>query len=81
VGGGGAPMVDLPSAAVALDPELAGPLRTGSPAVLGRTEDGRLLLDLRAVDPGDDDSLGAAVVAAARAAVDTTGGPTDGAAG
>jgi L-seryl-tRNA(Ser) seleniumtransferase len=55
VGGGGAPTVDLPSAAVAIDPGLAGPLR-------------RLLLDLRAVDPGDDDRLGAAVMATARAA-------------
>ena len=77
VGGGGAPTVELPSAAVALGPGLALPLRTGSPAVLGRTEEGRLLLDLRAVDPDDDDRLMTAVVAAARAA----GGPANGAAG
>ncbi|MDF2966488.1 MAG: L-seryl-tRNA(Sec) selenium transferase [Nocardioidaceae bacterium] len=66
VGGGGAPMVELPSAAVTLDPRLAGVLRAGSPAVLGRVEDGRLLLDLRAVDAADDDRLRLAVEAAAR---------------
>jgi L-seryl-tRNA(Ser) seleniumtransferase len=66
VGGGGAPTVELPSAAVSLDPRLAVVLRTGSPAVLGRVEGGRLLLDLRAVDAGDDDRLRLAVEAAAR---------------
>jgi L-seryl-tRNA(Ser) seleniumtransferase len=35
------------------------------PAVVGRMEDGRLLLDLRAVDPSDDGLLQAAVIAAA----------------
>jgi hypothetical protein len=34
------------------------------PAVAGRTEAGRLLLDLRSVSPGDDDTLVAAVTAA-----------------
>jgi len=71
VGGGGAPGVTLPSAAVALPPELALPLRAGPaarggavPAVAGRVEKGRLLLDLRSVDPADDDRLIAAVLAA-----------------
>jgi L-seryl-tRNA(Ser) seleniumtransferase len=32
-------------------------LRTGSPAVLGRLEQGRCLLDLLAVDPADDPDL------------------------
>jgi L-seryl-tRNA(Ser) seleniumtransferase len=67
VGGGGAPMVELPSAAVSLESRLAVPLRTGSPAVLGRVEGGRLLLDLRAVDPGDDHRLREVVQAAALA--------------
>lgn len=73
VGGGGAPGVTLPGAAVALPPELAGPLRSGDPvrrgevpAVVGRVERGQLLLDLRSVDPADDDRLTAAVLAAAR---------------
>jgi L-seryl-tRNA(Ser) seleniumtransferase len=35
------------------------------PAVVGRVEAGRLLLDLRAVAPGDDELLVAAVMAAA----------------
>jgi L-seryl-tRNA(Ser) seleniumtransferase len=34
--------------------------------VLGRVERGRCLLDLRAVDPGSDDDLAAAVLAAHR---------------
>jgi len=35
------------------------------PAVAGRVEKGRLLLDLRSVDPDDDARLIAAVLAAA----------------
>ena len=72
VGGGGAPGVTLPSAAVALSEDLAAPLRAGPPvrrgdvpAVAGRVEKGRLLLDLRSVDPEDDARLIAAVLAAA----------------
>jgi L-seryl-tRNA(Ser) seleniumtransferase len=72
VGGGGAPGVTLPSAAIAVDESLAVPLRQGPavrrgtvPAVVGRIERGRLLLDLRSVDPADDDTLVAAIVAAA----------------
>jgi L-seryl-tRNA(Ser) seleniumtransferase len=72
VGGGGAPGVGLPSAAVSLPAALAQPLRAGAAvrggdvrAVVGRIEDGRLLLDLRAVPPADDDALCAAVLAAA----------------
>jgi L-seryl-tRNA(Ser) seleniumtransferase len=64
VGGGGAPGVELDSAAVSLPEELAAPLRTGQPAVVGRLEGGRLLLDLRAVAPDDDPHLLAAVRAA-----------------
>jgi L-seryl-tRNA(Ser) seleniumtransferase len=74
VGGGGAPGVTLPGAAVALPAALAAPLRWGEPvrrgevpAVVGRVERGRLLLDLRSVDPADDDRLVAAVLVAASA--------------
>ena len=74
VGGGGAPGVTLPSAAIALDENLALPLRHGPavrrgevPAVVGRLEKGRLLLDLRSVDPADDDTLVAAILAASSA--------------
>ncbi|HEX4977696.1 MAG TPA: L-seryl-tRNA(Sec) selenium transferase [Nocardioides sp.] len=64
VGGGGAPGVELPSAAVALPSELAGPLRLGELPVVGRVESGLLLLDLLALDAGDDDRLATAVKAA-----------------
>jgi len=74
VGGGGAPGVTLPSAAIAVPESLAAPLRHGqavrggaAPAVVGRVEKGRLLLDLRSVDPADDDRLAAAVLAASAA--------------
>jgi L-seryl-tRNA(Ser) seleniumtransferase len=63
VGGGGAPDVELPSAAVSLPESYAAALRTGTPAVVGRLEDGRCLLDLRTVAPEDDDALVAAVLA------------------
>ncbi|WP_245679578.1 L-seryl-tRNA(Sec) selenium transferase [Actinomadura hibisca] len=62
VGGGGAPGVELPSAAVALPADLAAPLRARR--VVGRVENGRLLLDLRSVDPADDTALRTAVLAA-----------------
>ena len=72
VGGGGAPGVTLPSAAVALPEELALPLRCGaavrrgdSPAVVGRVEKGQFLLDLRSTAPEDDNRLIAAIVTAA----------------
>jgi L-seryl-tRNA(Ser) seleniumtransferase len=71
VGGGGAPGVELPSAAVSLPEALAGPLRCGPPvargefpAVVGRLEAGRLLLDLRSVAPEDDERLVGAILAA-----------------
>jgi L-seryl-tRNA(Ser) seleniumtransferase len=72
VGGGGGPGVSLPSAALSLPEPLAVVLRSGPavrrgdmPAVVGRIEGGRLLLDLRSVAPGDDGRLAAAVLAAA----------------
>ena len=69
VGGGGAPGVELPSAAVSLPADLAAPLRVGAVPVVGRVEGGRLLLDLIAVPPQDDTALVDAVraVAGARA--------------
>ena len=72
VGGGGGPGVVLPSAAVSLPAALAPRLRAGeavrsgmAPAVVGRIEDGRLLLDLRAVPAAEDEPLTSAVIAAA----------------
>jgi L-seryl-tRNA(Ser) seleniumtransferase len=73
VGGGGGPGVTLPSAALSLPEVLAFPLRAGEAvrrgdvaAVVGRVEGGRLLLDLRAVAPADDERLTEAVLAAVR---------------
>ena len=61
VGGGGAPGVELPSAAVSLPESYAAPLRTGTPAVVGRLEAGRCLVDLRTVAPEDDELVLSAV--------------------
>ncbi|ORU96922.1 L-selenocysteinyl-tRNA(Sec) synthase [Mycobacterium bohemicum] len=61
VGGGGAPDVRLPSAAVSLPEAYATALRAASPPVVGRLESGRCLLDLRTVAPEDDALLAAAV--------------------
>ena len=68
VGGGGAPGLVLASAAVTLPEPFGSIMRGGDPAVVGRVESGRLLLDLRAVPPERDDDIYAAVVAAARSA-------------
>ena len=57
VGGGGAPGVELPSAAVSLPAHFAAQLRRHRPAVVGRLERGRCLLDLRAVAEADDEVL------------------------
>ncbi|MFC4036626.1 L-seryl-tRNA(Sec) selenium transferase [Streptomyces polygonati] len=68
IGGGGAPGVALPSAAVSLPASCAGPLRQAVPAVMGRVEQGRCLLDLRAVPEDMDDALAAAARQAGEAA-------------
>jgi L-seryl-tRNA(Ser) seleniumtransferase len=64
VGGGAQPLRALPSAALRLpgDAEaLARALREGTPAVIGRIEDGALLLDPRAIDEAELDVLAARV--------------------
>jgi L-seryl-tRNA(Ser) seleniumtransferase len=61
VGGGGAPGVELPSAAVALPAGLAQRLRLGDPPVVGYVARDRLLLDLIAVPSSHDAVLAAAV--------------------
>ncbi|MEU4129987.1 L-seryl-tRNA(Sec) selenium transferase [Streptomyces wuyuanensis] len=77
IGGGGAPGVTLPSAAVSLPASCAAPLRRARPAVMGRVEGGRCLLDLRAVPEEADPALAAAArhaCAPAPAGTDETGG-------
>ncbi|HUL77709.1 MAG TPA: L-seryl-tRNA(Sec) selenium transferase, partial [Vicinamibacteria bacterium] len=72
VGGGAAPTVGLPSVAVALDPGAAGPdafaaaLRRGSPPVVVRVVEDRILVDLRTVLPDEEDALRGALAEAAR---------------
>ena len=55
VGGGSLPGETLPSVALAIPGRgaaaLLDRLRRGDPAVVGRVEDGAVLLDLRSVDP------------------------------
>jgi L-seryl-tRNA(Ser) seleniumtransferase len=63
LGGGSIPTQQLPTICVAIfgpgstiDP-LAARLRTGTPAVVGRVQHGRLMLDLRSVPPRQDEPL------------------------
>jgi len=68
VGGGSLPGVTLPTHALAIpaaDPDaLLARLRRADPPVIGRIEDGRVLLDPRTVLPGEDDAVVRAVAAA-----------------
>jgi len=65
VGGGSLPEVTLPTSVLALPPgdadALAARLRRGDPPVVGRIEEGRVVLDPRTVMPGEDDALVRAV--------------------
>ena len=62
VGGGSLPGETLPSFGLALEARsangLLAALRRGEPAVIGRIEDDRVVLDLRTVEPEADDALG-----------------------
>ena len=62
VGGGGAPEFELPSCAVSLPAGYAAALRSARRPVVGHVVDGRTLLDLRSVLPGQDADLGDAVL-------------------
>jgi L-seryl-tRNA(Ser) seleniumtransferase len=73
VGGGALPLAELPSFAVAVDPPaLAAALRAGDPPVASRTHDGRVLLDVLALDAADLAELPALV---GRALAAIGGGP------
>jgi len=63
LGGGSAPDEAIEGWVLALDApaETAGRLRTGEPPVVGYQREGRLILDLRTVDPADDEALATAV--------------------
>ncbi len=60
-GGGTLPGVEIPSAGIALDGDHAAGLRAAAPPVVARVVDGRTVLDLRTVEPADDQHLAAAV--------------------
>ena len=68
IGGGSLPEETLPTWALAVESEhvsaLAAQLRQATPAVIGRVESGRLLLDPRTVLPEQDGALLQAVRAA-----------------
>lgn len=70
VGGGALPLLELHGPAVALDPgqagadALAAALRAGDPALVGRIQDGRLLLDPRTLDDAEAEAAAGAVRAA-----------------
>ncbi|MEX2153339.1 MAG: L-seryl-tRNA(Sec) selenium transferase [Gemmatimonadaceae bacterium] len=67
VGGGAFPNMRIPSVALAFPRDaqaLEARLRLGEPAVIGRIAEGRLLIDMRTVQPGEDDVLAAALRAA-----------------
>ncbi len=67
IGGGSTPGVTLPSRALAVcvdgasAAEVGAALRRGTPPVIGRIEDERVLLDLLTVDPRHDDVIATAV--------------------
>ncbi|MDQ1445892.1 MAG: L-seryl-tRNA(Ser) seleniumtransferase [Acidimicrobiaceae bacterium] len=56
-GGGSVPSLVIPSAGVALDGDRTAELRAADPPIIARVVDGRTVLDLRTVDPGDDGAL------------------------
>lgn len=67
VGGGAFPTATIPSIAVALSSDVNGfeeRLRRGDPPVIGRINEGKLLLDLRSVQPREDAALVKAVIRA-----------------
>jgi len=64
VGGGALPLAELPSAACAVEEELAEPLRLGEPPVIAVVRDGRTLLDCRTLTDAEVDEAAAAVTAA-----------------
>jgi L-seryl-tRNA(Ser) seleniumtransferase len=63
-GGGALPLAELPSAACAVEEELAERLRQGDPPVIALVRDGRTLLDCRTLTDAEADDVAAAVAAA-----------------
>jgi L-seryl-tRNA(Ser) seleniumtransferase len=78
IGGGSAPESALPTRLISIRSnvrtaaDIEAALRTGSPPVVARIQHDRVLIDLRTVDPADDELLGTAV----RRALGTKGDST-----
>jgi L-seryl-tRNA(Ser) seleniumtransferase len=69
VGGGAYPTARIPSVALAIGRDATATerrLRLGDPPVIGRLVEGKLLVDLRTISPGDDAVLQGALAAACR---------------
>jgi L-seryl-tRNA(Ser) seleniumtransferase len=62
-GGGALPLAEIPSYACALEEELAAPLRSADPPVVGIVRDGVLLLDCRTISDAEVEEVAAAVKA------------------
>ena len=75
VGGGALPLAEIASFACAVEEELAAPLRTGEPPVVGIVRDGRLLLDCRTLGAAEVREVAAAVAAAREARASTGTAP------
>jgi L-seryl-tRNA(Ser) seleniumtransferase len=65
-GAGSAPGVTIPSCGVALEGDHLPALRAHPTPIIARVREGRTYLDLRSVDPGDDDTLVAGLASLAR---------------
>jgi len=61
-GGGTLPGIEIPSVGLALDGDITAALRAARPKpVIARVDDDRTILDLRTVEPADDELLAAAI--------------------
>ena len=63
-GAGSLPGLDIPSAGLALEGDHAVALRAQDPPVIARVREGNTVLDLRTVDPADDEVVRKACQAA-----------------
>jgi L-seryl-tRNA(Ser) seleniumtransferase len=60
-GGGSLPGFEIPSVAIILPGDRTGELRKASPPIIARVREGQTLLDLRTVNPSDDEQLTGAI--------------------
>ena len=65
-GAGSAPGVTIPSFGIVLDGDRLAELRAQPVPIVARAREGRTYLDLRSVDPADDEILAEALTALAR---------------